>query len=200
MYTYLDFPGGSHSKASVYNVGDPSSIPGSGRSPEEGNGNPLQYYCLENPMDRGAWQATVGYSPWGRKESDTTEWLHFHFAYTWKVAMLTTISPMPYSGTYIWMSRIYMYIYRHGQSWASLVAQMVKNPPAMWKTWVWCLGWEDSLGEGMATHSSILAWRIPTDKCTWQATVHGLQRVGHDWTTKRTHTHITLGPQDFTLC
>ena len=50
-----DFPGGSDSKASVYNAGDPDSIPGSGRSPGEGNGNPLQYYCLENPMDRGAW-------------------------------------------------------------------------------------------------------------------------------------------------
>ena len=51
----LDFPGGSDGKASVYNVGDPSSIPGLGRSAGEGNGNPLQYYCLENPMDRGAW-------------------------------------------------------------------------------------------------------------------------------------------------
>ena len=50
-----NFPGGSDGKASVYNVGDPGLIPGSGRSPEEGNGNPLQYYCLENTMDRGAW-------------------------------------------------------------------------------------------------------------------------------------------------
>ena len=52
---YLGFPGGSDGKASVYNAGDPGSIPGLGRSPGEGNGNPLQYYCLENPMDRGAW-------------------------------------------------------------------------------------------------------------------------------------------------
>ena len=51
----LDFPGGSDGKVSVYNAGDPGSNPGSGRSPREGNGNPLQYYCLENPMDRGAW-------------------------------------------------------------------------------------------------------------------------------------------------
>ena len=51
----VDFPGGSDGKASVYNAGDLGSIPGSGRSPGEGNGNPLQYYCLENPMDRGAW-------------------------------------------------------------------------------------------------------------------------------------------------
>ena len=54
-----DFPGGSDSKASAYNVGDPGSIPGSGRSPGEGNGNPLQDPCLENPMDGGAWLATV---------------------------------------------------------------------------------------------------------------------------------------------
>ena len=54
-----NFSGGSDSKVSVYNVGDPGSIPGQGRSPGEGNGNPLQYYCLENPMDRGAWRATV---------------------------------------------------------------------------------------------------------------------------------------------
>ena len=66
------FPGGSNSKASVYNAGDPGLIPGLGRSPGEGNGSPLQDYCLENPMDRGAW-----YRPWGRKESDTTEQLHF---------------------------------------------------------------------------------------------------------------------------
>ena len=52
-------PCGSDGKASAYNVGDPSSIPGSGRSPGEGNGNPLQHSCLENSMDRGAWQATV---------------------------------------------------------------------------------------------------------------------------------------------
>ena len=51
----LDFPGGSDGKAFVYNVRDLGSIPGLGRSPGEGNGNSLQYYCLENPMDRGAW-------------------------------------------------------------------------------------------------------------------------------------------------
>ena len=53
------FPGGSEGKASAYNVGAPGSIPGSGRSPREGNGNRLQYSCLENSMDRGAWGATV---------------------------------------------------------------------------------------------------------------------------------------------
>ena len=53
------FPGGAEVKASASNAGDPGSIPGSGRSPGEGNGNPLQDSCLENSMDGGAWQATI---------------------------------------------------------------------------------------------------------------------------------------------
>ena len=56
--------------------------------------------------------------------------------------------------------------------WASLVAQVVKNPPAMQETWVWFLGWGDTLEEGMATHSSILAWRIPMNRGAWWATMH----------------------------
>ena len=55
----MGFPGGSDSKDSACNAGDLSSIPGSRRSPGEGNDNPLQYFCLDNPMDRGAWRATV---------------------------------------------------------------------------------------------------------------------------------------------
>ena len=58
IYT-LGFPCSSVGKESACNAGDPGSIPGLGRSPGEGNGNPLQYSCLENPMDRGAWWATV---------------------------------------------------------------------------------------------------------------------------------------------
>ena len=85
----MGFPGSSAGKESTCNAGDPSSIPGWGRSPGEGKGYPLQY-CQ-----------------------------------------------------------------------ASLVAQLVKNPPAMWETWVRFLGWEDPLEKDMATHSSILAWRIP---------------------------------------
>ena len=61
-------------------------------------------------------------------------------------------------------------------SWASLMAQMVKNPPAMQETWVRSLGWEDPLEEGMATHSSILAWRTPMDRGAWQAMVHGVTK------------------------
>ena len=56
---FMDFPGGSDSRESACYAGDPDSISGSGRSPGEENGYPLQYSCLQNPMDRGAWQATV---------------------------------------------------------------------------------------------------------------------------------------------
>ena len=85
----MDLPGISAGKESACNTGDPSLIPGLGRSTGEGIGYPLQYF------------------------------------------------------------------------WASLVAQLVKNPPAMWETWVPSLGWEDPLEKEKATHSSILAWRIP---------------------------------------
>ena len=97
----MGFPGSSARKESACNAGDPSLIPGFGRSPGEGIGYPLQY------------------------------------------------------------------------SWASLVSQTVKNPPAMQETWVRSTGWEDPLEEGMATHSSILAWRIP-----WAEKPGGLQCIG----------------------
>ena len=83
------FPQSSAGKKSIFNAGNPGLIPGSGRSPGEGIGYPLQY------------------------------------------------------------------------SWASLVAQLVKNLPAMRETWVWSLGWEDPLEKAKTTHSSTLAWRIP---------------------------------------
>ena len=86
---FQGFPPSSVGKESACNAGDPSSIPGLGRSSREGIGYPLQY------------------------------------------------------------------------SWASLVVQLVKNLPAMWETWVRSLGWEDPLEKGKATHSSMLAWRIP---------------------------------------
>ena len=60
--------------------------------------------------------------------------------------------------------------------WASLVAQMVKNPPAIQETWVPSLGWEDPLEEGMASHSGILAWRIPMDRGARWARVHGVAK------------------------
>ena len=56
------------------------------------------------------------------------------------------------------------------------MAQMVKNLPAMWETWVGSLGWGDPLEQGMATHSSILAWKIPMDRGAWRATGHGVTK------------------------
>ena len=111
--TEIDYLGEFYSnsstdKESSCNAGDPGSIPGSGRSPAEGIGFPLQY------------------------------------------------------------------------SWASLVAQMVKSPPVMQETWVQSLSWADALEKEMATHSSILAWRIPwTEEPTRLQSV-GSQRVAHD--------------------
>ena len=86
--------------------------------------------------------------------------------------------------------RLITLLVHKGHSWAFLVAPRVKNPPAMQETWVWSLGWEDPLEKGMATHSSILAWRIP-----WIQEPDGLQsmesqRVGHDWATNTVLIHV----------
>ena len=85
----------------------------------------------------------------------------------------------------------FRYVPRRGitGSYVSLVAQMVKNLPAMQETWVWSLGWQDPLEEGMSTHSSILASRIPMDRepagySPWDG------RVGHYWAPKHRIAHI----------
>ena len=84
----------------------------------------------------------------------------------------------------------YVYCSSLGSFYAmlSLVGQTVKNPSAMRETWVQSLGWEDTLEQGMATHSSILAWRIPMDRGAWRATIFaGSQRIEHrteQWSTR----------------
>ena len=70
-------------------------------------------------------------------------------------------------------------------SWASLVAQLVKNLPVMWEIWVWPLGREDPLEKGKATHSSILAWKIPRTILSIRS-----QRIGHDWVTEHASVHV----------
>ena len=73
------------------------------------------------------------------------------------------------------------------RKWASLVAQTVKNLPAVGKTWLRSLGCEDPLEEGMATHSSILAWRIPMDKRAWRAIVHRVAKSQTQLSNKTQH-------------
>ena len=80
--------GGWDCKEYSYNAGDPDSIPGMGRSPGGGHDNPLQYSCLENPMDRGTWQATVH----GVTESDMTEWLtHTQFSFNLEKCFICSV-------------------------------------------------------------------------------------------------------------
>ena len=112
----------------------------------------LKLYCLENLRGQ---RNLKGYRSWDHRESDTTEWLGTHNT---KIALYTVnewvTQEMNYLNTPVTKKRIM-------GPWASLVAQLVRNPPAMWETWVWSLGWEDALEWERATHSSILAWRIP---------------------------------------
>ena len=100
-------------------------------------------------------KSLVGYSPRGRKESDMTEQLHFLSLSAEEIG------------------------YPLQDSWAFLVTQIVKNLPGMRETWIQYQGWEDPLEEGMAAHSSILAWRIPMDRGAWRATVNS---VAKSWT------------------
>ena len=83
-----------------------------------------------------------GNSPWGHIESDTAERLTITNSFLGRSPGEEIGYPLQYS-------------------WAFLLAQLVKNPPAMWETWVWFLGWKVPLEKGKATHSSILSWRIP---------------------------------------
>ena len=78
------------------------------------------------------------------------------------------------------------------------LAQSVKNPPAMQETWVQFLGWEDPLEEGMAIRSSILAWRIPTDRGAWRATVHGVTKRRTQLSDSAQHTQHMSGYKHLT--
>ena len=102
------FPGGSDGKESICNAEGLGSIPELGRSPGEGNGYPLQYSCLENPLDR----CLMGYSPRGHKESDTTEQLNMHASQTHYIRLhsaLLTPNPPPEESSKL--SCVYMCTY-----------------------------------------------------------------------------------------
>ena len=127
LYLTTGLPGGQDGKESACSARDLGSIPRSGRSHGGGHGNPLQYSCLANPMDRGVWRATV-------------------------LGIAKSQTPLKQLST----QHTHM-----GSKVGFLVAQIVKNLPAVQETWVRSHGQEDPLEKGMAIHSSILAWRIP---------------------------------------
>ena len=154
------------------------SLPGLGRSPGEGNGNPLQYPCLGNPTDRGAWWATVHRvaqsRTWPKQLSthSTSYWIIFT-NHPLKLCFLLFLSKVQISlilqrSTSHFLKCVFKIFEIWTQTYlsfvfypASLVAQRLKHLPAMRETRVRSLGQEDPLEKEMATHSSTLAWRIP---------------------------------------
>ena len=114
--------------------------------------------------------------------------------------LLSRLSNSEYTNYIYNWCRYIIYIHIYPSIWVSLVAQMVKNPPALQETWLWSVAWEDPLEEGMATHSSILTWRMPWTEEPGGLQSMGSQRVRHGWVTKHiypyththTHTHIRV--------
>ena len=101
-----------------------------------------------------------------------SEWTVTHLRSSCPLVVESRLKPNPLTSSYG------LSILIHTTSWASLVAQMVKNLPVMQETWAQSLGWEDPLEEGMATHSSILAWRIPSTEEPGGLQVHGVAMCG----------------------
>ena len=132
----------------------------------EGNGNPLQYSCLENPMVGGAYP-TVGCSPWGRKESDTTERLHFHFSFSYTGE--GNGNPLQCSC---------LENPRDGGAWWAAVYGVAKSQTQL-RVFTFTFHFH-TLEKEMATHSSVLAWRIPGTGEPGGLPSMGLHRVGHD--------------------
>ena len=115
----------------------------------------------------------------------SSQWTLFYYAFieVYLIYSVVLVSGVQQSD---WV--IHIYVLR-----ASLVAQWVKDVPAMWESHVWSLSWEDSLEKEMATHSGILVWRIPWTEMPGGLQSMGSQRVGHDWVINLT-TGINLQP------
>ena len=136
-------------------MGDLGSIPGWGRSPGEGNGNPLQCSCLENPRDGGAWWAAVyrvaqSWTRLKRLSSSSSSVFICKSSSESEVRSKLEVKKKYRS------SKVKEHLLHLPWTRASLVAWTVKNLPAMGEIWVRSLGGEDPLEEGMATHSSVL--------------------------------------------
>ena len=166
-----------------------------GRFPGEGNGNPFSILAWEIPWTEEpgdytkSWTRPFGVQ-WSHKELDTTE---HACTFIPPMIVLGLLSKIILINLCLFLCQclivlvviafILFFFFLATQhagfcfpNRVSLVAQTVKNLPAMQETWVQSLGWEDPLEEVMATHSSILAWRIPMDRGAWQATVHGVAK------------------------
>ena len=161
----MGFPGGSDGKEAFCNARDLGLTPGSGRSLAEGNGHPLQYSCLENPMDRGAWWGTVH----GVAESGMTGQLtQLSGASSLHLPTLLSIG----SGSSCITGRTH-------KTWASQVALVAKNPPASAGDTrdvgsIPVLGRSPGGGHGNPLQCSCL--ENPMDRGAWWATVHGAAR------------------------
>ena len=159
--TSMDFPGGSANKESACNAGDPGSIPELGRSSGEGNGNPFQYSCLENPMDGGTQQPTVH----GVAKSWTWQRLHSHVV-------------------------LDMFIFNHHRNSLKqyhshftskkTIAQLNMFPRL---TQLIVCDFNPCQEKVMATHSSVLAWKISWMEEPGRPQSGGWRRVRHDWAT-----------------
>ena len=164
----------------------------------------VKYLGREDPLEK-KWQPSpvflpgeshgqrswAGYSPWGHKGSDMINWAWiynhikilkgFPCSSAGKESTCNAGDPRSVSGLERSVREVIGYPLQY--SWASLIAQLVKNLPATRETWVWSLGWENPLEKGTATHSSILAWRIPWTEETGRLWSIGSQRVRNDWVT-----------------
>ena len=154
IIAHWGFPGGSEVKVSASNVGDLGLIPGSGRYPEEGDGNPLQYSCLENPMDGGAWQAT--YHGVTKSRTRLSDWSDLSILKTslhiWGQVMCTKSFP---SGS-------------DGKESACYVGDLGSIP-----------GWGRSPGDGNGNPLQYSCLENSLDKGVWWSVVHGVTK---SWT------------------
>ena len=159
----------------------------------------VQSLGWEDPLEKGmashssilAWRIPYTEEPGGlqsmRWQRVRHNWAIFTFHTQFIVARHSNYLP---STTLLTCSCLHLICF----NWASLVAQLVKNLPAMWETWVRSLGSEDPLEKGKATHSTILAWKVP-----WTVQPMGLQRVRHHWATF-TFTFASTTGSVFSLC
>ena len=169
------FPGGSHSKVSSWNVGDPDSIPGSGRYPGEGNGNPIQYSQSTPvflPGKSHGQRSLVGYTPLGRKSwtrlSDFTSFFLFKWRPLWAdTAMVPVCILSPHRA----VSTLCLYLSVYGSWWSYLQKwQFIHVMFIRLGDFPFTFHFH-ALEKEMATHSSVLAWR---DGGIWGASVYGV--------------------------